>query len=83
MNPKIVATSPIALELAAGDYFWCACGLSSTQPFCDGSHKGSGFAPQKFSLDEPKKVWLCKCKHSGNGPFCDGSHKTLPAEPTP
>lgn len=78
-EPKIAATTPIALELPAGDHWWCACGLSSKQPFCDGSHKGTGFSPAKFTLAEPKKVWLCQCKHSGTAPFCDGSHKHLPA----
>lgn len=80
MTPKIAATSPAALELPAGDHWWCTCGHSANQPFCDGSHKGTGFAPQKFTLTEAKKVWLCQCKHSGNAPFCDGAHKSLPAE---
>jgi CDGSH iron-sulfur domain-containing protein 3 len=78
--PKVHATAPAAVELEAGDYWWCACGLSAHQPMCDGSHKGTGFAPQKFTLTEKKKVWLCNCKHSNNKPFCDGSHKTLPAQ---
>ena len=58
-------------------YFWCACGRSNTQPFCDGSHKGSEFSPVKFTIGEAQKMWLCGCKHSGNKPFCDGSHKKL------
>lgn len=80
MTPKIAAKTPIALELAAGDHWWCSCGQSANQPFCDGSHKGTGFAPQKFTLTEAKKVWLCQCKHSGNAPFCDGAHAKLPSE---
>lgn len=78
--PKIAARTPASLELAPGDYWWCACGLSSKQPMCDGSHKGSGLAPMKFSVTETKKVWLCQCKHSANKPFCDGSHSKLPPE---
>jgi CDGSH-type Zn-finger protein len=77
--PNIAAREPIAVELEPGDHWWCACGLSAHQPMCDGSHKGTGFGPQKFTLTEKKKVWLCRCKHSNNKPFCDGSHKSLPA----
>jgi CDGSH iron-sulfur domain-containing protein 3 len=75
--PKIYDKQPVALELPAGDHWWCACGLSGHQPSCDGSHKGTGLGPKKFTLTEPKKVWLCNCKHSKNPPFCDGSHKAL------
>ena len=69
--------SPYAVELAPGDYWWCACGLSKRQPFCDGSHKGTGIEPVKFSVTEAQKVWLCGCKHSASKPFCDGSHSRL------
>ena len=79
--PKIHATAPTPLELEPGDYWWCACGLSQHQPMCDGSHKGTGITPQKFTLSEKKKVWLCNCKHSNNKPFCDGSHSRLPVTP--
>lgn len=78
MQPEIPQKAPYGLTLEAGTYWWCACGRSQKQPFCDGSHKGTGIAPQKITLDEPKKVWLCGCKHSQNPPFCDGSHKKLP-----
>jgi CDGSH-type Zn-finger protein len=77
--PNIAARQPAALELEPGDYWWCACGLSGHQPMCDGSHKGTGLGPQKFTLTEKKKVWLCQCKHTNSKPFCDGSHKNLPA----
>jgi CDGSH-type Zn-finger protein len=70
------ADSPFAVPVEAGkDYWWCACGLSKNQPFCDGSHKGGPFTPMKYSAAESKTVYFCGCKASGNKPLCDGSHK--------
>ncbi|MBI3370549.1 MAG: CDGSH iron-sulfur domain-containing protein [Betaproteobacteria bacterium] len=69
--------SPYAVELAPGDYWWCACGQSRRQPFCDGSHKGGAINPVKFTVSEAKKVWLCGCKRTGGQPFCDGTHSKL------
>jgi CDGSH-type Zn-finger protein len=60
-----------------GTYWWCACGRSKTQPFCDGSHKGSGFTPEKVEIGEARTVAWCGCKHSGTKPMCDGTHSTL------
>lgn len=77
-DPVCAQKAPYAMELEAGDYFWCACGKSKKQPFCDGSHKGGEFSPVKFTLKEKTKVWLCGCKQSKNKPHCDGTHKTLP-----
>ena len=76
-EPKIAAKHPVSKVLEPGDYFWCACGKSKNQPFCDGSHMGSGITPVQFRIDSKKEVWLCQCKHSGNKPFCDGTHKDL------
>lgn len=76
-EPVVVQTFPYTLELEAGEYWWCACGRSQNQPFCDGSHKETGFTPVPFSLEEKTQVWLCGCKHSGDKPFCDGTHKRL------
>ena len=76
-KPNIAAKVPAVLDLAAGTYFWCSCGLSTKQPFCDGSHKGTGLAPGKFELTEAKRVALCQCKQSAGSPFCDGAHKGL------
>ncbi|MEM1123926.1 MAG: CDGSH iron-sulfur domain-containing protein [Bacteroidota bacterium] len=77
--PKIAETSPIRIELEAGKtYAYCTCGLSNNQPFCNGSHKGTGFAPTIFTAEETKKRSICRCKKTGDElGFCDGSHKGL------
>lgn len=76
-EPVCTQKAPYAIELDAGDYWWCSCGKSATQPFCDGSHKDTDFAPLKFTVAEKSTVWLCGCKHSKNPPYCDGTHKDL------
>ena len=76
--PKIAQKAPYKVEMEAGKaYFWCACGESKNQPFCDGSHKGSTFSPMAFTPAESKTAFLCGCKHSKNAPYCDGAHKAL------
>ncbi len=76
-QPKIAQKSPIVQKANAGSFFWCTCGESKGQPFCDGSHKGSGFAPLKIDLREARTVAWCGCKHTRTAPFCDGSHAKL------
>lgn len=77
-TPKIAQKAPYPVEVEAGKtYFWCACGLSANQPFCDGSHKGSGLDPVKYTADDTKRVFFCGCKASAASPLCDGSHNTL------
>jgi CDGSH-type Zn-finger protein len=77
-DPKIAQKSPCAVEVEAGkSYFWCACGLSNTQPFCDGAHKGTDFRPVKFEATESKTEYFCACKHSKSPVLCDGSHTAL------
>jgi CDGSH-type Zn-finger protein len=77
-TPHIAAKSPFAIEVEKGkEYYWCACGLSKSQPFCDGSHKGSEFVPKKFVAEEKKKIYFCGCKQSKNGVLCDGTHNSL------
>ena len=76
-EPTIAQKAPYTEELEQGTYWWCACGKSKTQPFCDGSHKDTGFTPVKLEITETTRVWLCGCKHSGDKPFCDGAHKSL------
>ncbi len=74
-KPEIAAKSPFAVNVEKGkDYWWCSCGKSKSQPFCDGSHKGSEFNPVKYTADESKAVYFCGCKHSGKGALCDGTH---------
>lgn len=77
-EPVAAATSPIKVTLEAGkDYWWCACGRSANQPWCDGSHKAVGMAPRKYTAGKTGDHWLCRCKQSKNPPLCDGSHKAL------
>ncbi len=77
-SPVVAAKAPIKLTVEAGkDYWWCACGKSTRQPFCDGSHKGSEFSPVKFTPTQSGDVWFCACKHSAKKPMCDGTHKTV------
>lgn len=77
-NPTVAAKNPIAVELEADQTYWfCSCGRAASQPFCDGSHKGSEFRPQEFRVDESKSYWLCQCKGTKSAPYCDGTHKCL------
>ena len=77
-EPRIAAKVPHVMDITKGEYYWCACGKSSTQPFCDGTHKGSSFSPIHFEITENKKtVGLCMCKRSSNKPFCDCTHLKL------
>jgi len=79
-SPHISARKPIVKRVEPGTYWWCACGLSEGQPFCDGSHKGTGFAPEKVEIKESGTVAWCACKHTGGKPFCDGTHSGLAGE---
>lgn len=77
-TPVIAQKAPFPVEVEAGkSYFWCACGRSQNQPFCDGSHKGTEFRPVKYAAEADGKMWFCGCKHSARQPLCDGSHKKL------
>jgi len=70
--------APYPVEVEEGkSYFWCSCGKSQKQPFCDGSHKGSEFTPVKYTAEASKKVFFCGCKQSAKSPICDGSHAKL------
>jgi CDGSH-type Zn-finger protein len=77
-DPVIAQKSPCPVTVEAGKtYAWCSCGLSKNQPFCDGSHKGTGFAPTMYTAEKTGTVYFCGCKHSKTGATCDGSHKAL------
>lgn len=76
--PVIAQKAPYPVEVEAGkSYFWCVCGRSARQPFCDGSHKDTGLAPMKWDCTETGRKFFCGCKHTEKAPFCDGTHGRL------
>ena len=78
MKPVIADKKPAVVSLTEGEkYFFCSCGQSSNQPFCDGSHKGGDFKPMAFTAEKTGDAYLCQCKHSAKLPYCDGTHKKL------
>lgn len=77
-EPKVAGTSPIPVDLKKGEtYYYCTCGKSNTQPFCNGAHEGTSFKPLAFTAEKDETAYLCACKHTGNPPYCDGSHDKL------
>lgn len=77
-EPEIAAREPYAVEVTEGKtVYWCACGKSKKQPFCDGSHSGGPFSPVPYKAEKTRKVYFCGCKHSGKKPMCDGTHSKL------
>lgn len=74
-TPVSPQNKPYAVEVKAGEsYYWCACGRSKNQPYCDGSHQETEFQPTAFTARKTETVYLCGCKKTGTAPFCDGSH---------
>jgi len=77
-QPDVPQKAPYAVDVTAGEkYFWCACGKSANQPFCDGSHQGTAFTPTRYDAERERTVYFCGCKHSASAPMCDGSHNNL------
>ena len=77
-KPKIAVKSPVEVELEIGKtYYWCKCGLSNNQPYCDGSHSETEFNPIDFTVEKAKTAYLCRCKQTTKPPYCDGTHKNL------
>ena len=77
-EPNIAQRAPYPVDVEAGrKYFWCACGKSADQPFCDGSHEGSEFTPVRYEAEEDTTLYFCGCKHTGGAPLCDGTHNGL------
>ncbi len=76
-EPNCPQKAPYKADLEPGTYWWCSCGKSAKQPFCDGTHKGSAFSPVKFEVTAKATHWLCGCKRTAKQPACDGTHKTL------
>jgi CDGSH-type Zn-finger protein len=77
-EPVIAQKEPCEVDVEQGsEYWWCACGKSQSQPFCDGSHKGTGLSPLQYTAKRDQTVYFCACKHTKNQPLCDGSHSDL------
>lgn len=76
-DPVLARPEPITVELEPGTVWWCSCGMSATQPFCDGSHRGTGMRPRRLEVRMKTRATLCQCKRTGNAPWCDRSHCKL------
>ena len=76
-DPTIAGKQPAISDLEPGTYYWCSCGDSKKQPFCDGSHQGTTFTPMELKIEQARKVALCLCKRTAKPPFCDGAHRKL------
>jgi CDGSH-type Zn-finger protein len=77
-KPVVAQKAPYGVAVEAGrKYYWCSCSLSKKQPFCDGSHAGTGMTPMVYEATETKTAWFCGCKATANKPLCDGAHTKL------
>ena len=77
-EPNIAQKAPFPVDVTAGKkYFWCACGKSANQPFCDGSHSDTEFTPVAYEADKDRTLYFCGCKRTAGAPLCDGTHNSL------
>ena len=77
-EPNIAQKAPFPVDVTAGKkYFWCACGKSENQPFCDGSHSDTEFTPIAYEADKDRTLYFCGCKRTAGAPLCDGTHNSL------
>lgn len=76
-KPRVAARKPAVLDLDPGTYYYCTCGRSETQPFCDGGHEGTDFLPEEFVVDQKRRLALCQCKYTKEAPHCDGAHRFI------
>ena len=77
-EPNIAQKAPFPVDVTAGKkYFWCACGKSTNQPFCDGSHSDTEFTPLAYEADKDRTLYFCGCKRTAGAPLCDGTHSSL------
>lgn len=77
-EPVVYQKAPFAVEVEEGKtYYWCRCGRSKNQPYCDGAHQGTDFQPLAYTAEKSDTVYLCGCKKTGDEPFCDGTHHSL------
>ena len=79
-NPTAEALKPMIMEIDEGTIYWCSCGKSRNQPFCDGSHAGTSFSPLEVLVERKRKFAMCLCKHTRNPPYCDGAHSKIDKE---
>ena len=77
-TPDTPQKTPLPVDVEEGrKYFWCSCGKSDRQPFCDGSHQGTEFLPLTYVAETTRTLYFCACKHTRGAPLCDGSHNAL------
>ena len=80
-KPRIAGYRSKKMDMKPGIYFYCTCGMSKNQPFCNGAHKNTRFKPTKVTIEKNEMIPWCLCKYSDKGHICDGKHRELKIEP--